>query len=400
MRFHTTGDSMNEAREALNGADPDLFQRRMLSISREALEGSRPLSDLLGDAFAQLRSMLACVRSLDAELRRRESDLHSLRAKLDASSQPEVSTGPARRLAPDFLDGQPGVGSAAFQAWIRLRIASGLHLGTVSPGDRLPSIRELSRRYGVNHKVVRRVYRELEGEGFVTAKPRSGIYVAEVEADDGPVLDPAGRWVAGFLAEAERYGMGATDLPLLFERFRAGRTLRCACVDSAEDDRFALCREVSTRFGLDAVPVDVDPGRIAAGIDAADIVVTTPFHVRDVRRHLPAGRPVVVAGMHPDWSRLVEGHAGSAMLPIVCVDPTTGDRIRTGLGRTLADRVRVVSPERFADEVGSGTKALATECARERMGTMPSRGDLTVPPYLAPATAGRLARLVVGMTRD
>jgi len=269
----------------------------------------------------------------------------------------------------------------------------------VASGDRLPSIRELSRRYGMNHKVVRRVYRELEVEGFVTARPRSGIYVAGFGADNGVALDPVERWVAAFVAEAEGYGMGVTDLPPLFERLLAGRTLRCACVDSSEDDRFALCREVATRFGLDAVPVDADTGRLAARIDSADIVVTTPFHARDVRRCLAPGRPFVIAGMHPDWSRLVERHTGSAVLPIVCVDPVAGDRIRNGLGRSVADRVRVVSPEDIAEEVQAGMKALATECARERMGALPSPNDLTVPPYLAPAAVGMLARLVVDMTR-
>jgi len=388
---------MNEARESGGGAGPDHFQRRILSISREALEGSRPLSDLLGDAFEQLRSMLACVRSLEAELQQRESELHSLRAKLGASSESGRSTDAARRLAPDFFDGQPVRGSAAFQEWIRLRISSGLHLGTVVPGDRLPSIRELSRRYGMNHKVVRRVYREIEVEGFVTARPRSGIYVAEVEPEQWPALDSAGRWVAAIVTEAERYGMGAA-LPPLFERLLGGRRFRCACVDSAEDDRFALCREVSTRFGLDAVPVDAAPGRLAAGIASADIVVTTPFHALDVRRHLPTGRPFVVACMHPDWSRLVEEHTESTLLPIVCVDPTTGERIRNGLRRSRAERVRVVTPEWFSELAETGTKALATECARDRMGALPTQNNLAVPPYLAPAAVGTVARHVVDIT--
>jgi DNA-binding transcriptional regulator YhcF (GntR family) len=61
---------------------------------------------------------------------------------------------------------------------LRDRILNALHLGTLRPGDRLPSIRTLWREMGVDHRVVAQAYRSLEAEGLVEVRGRSGVSVA------------------------------------------------------------------------------------------------------------------------------------------------------------------------------------------------------------------------------
>lgn len=61
---------------------------------------------------------------------------------------------------------------------IEADIKSLIEKGVLSPGDRLPSVRELSQRYGVSITPVNDAYSELIDSGWVESRPRSGYYVA------------------------------------------------------------------------------------------------------------------------------------------------------------------------------------------------------------------------------
>ena len=52
--------------------------------------------------------------------------------------------------------------------------------GILRPGERLPSERELSERFGVSRPSLREAVAELQDAGLVTAKANAGIFVAEV----------------------------------------------------------------------------------------------------------------------------------------------------------------------------------------------------------------------------
>jgi DNA-binding GntR family transcriptional regulator len=45
------------------------------------------------------------------------------------------------------------------------------------PGDRLPSVRELTRRFGVAHGTAYKAICELTDEGVIEIRPRSGAFV-------------------------------------------------------------------------------------------------------------------------------------------------------------------------------------------------------------------------------
>jgi len=52
-------------------------------------------------------------------------------------------------------------------------------LGRLKPGERLPAIRELAQRLGLDPGTVARAYQELERDGAITARGRSGSFIAE-----------------------------------------------------------------------------------------------------------------------------------------------------------------------------------------------------------------------------
>jgi GntR family transcriptional regulator len=55
--------------------------------------------------------------------------------------------------------------------------------GKLRPEERLPSVRDLSRRLVVNPNTVARVYTELEREGVLNTRPGLGVFVAELGSD-------------------------------------------------------------------------------------------------------------------------------------------------------------------------------------------------------------------------
>ncbi len=51
--------------------------------------------------------------------------------------------------------------------------------GKLQPGQRLPSVRDLSRTLVVNPNTIARVYTEMEREGLLNTRPGLGVFVAQ-----------------------------------------------------------------------------------------------------------------------------------------------------------------------------------------------------------------------------
>ncbi len=51
--------------------------------------------------------------------------------------------------------------------------------GTLIPGTRAPSLREITKQRGVSLSTALQAYRALEDRGILQARPQSGFYVAK-----------------------------------------------------------------------------------------------------------------------------------------------------------------------------------------------------------------------------
>lgn len=60
---------------------------------------------------------------------------------------------------------------------IRAQVATMIATGVLSPGDRLPSVRQLAADLGLATNTVARAYRELESGGLVAGRVRHGTTV-------------------------------------------------------------------------------------------------------------------------------------------------------------------------------------------------------------------------------
>jgi GntR family transcriptional regulator len=101
------------------------------------------------------------------------------------------------------------------------QIREAIARGRLQSEERLPSVRDLSRRLVVNPNTIARVYGDLEREGVLTTRPGLGVFVAKPGSDlsrkarKDRLVDAADR----FLTEAVHLGFSAEEVrKLLSER--------------------------------------------------------------------------------------------------------------------------------------------------------------------------------------
>lgn len=96
-------------------------------------------------------------------------------------------------------------------------------------GERLPSVREMSVKLGVNYNTVNKVYQDLERDGYIVTKRGKGSYVADVSLVSYTVNEGEIEALAfDFVQYALANGMEPDDVIELVERQidtlkRAGR---------------------------------------------------------------------------------------------------------------------------------------------------------------------------------
>ena len=90
---------------------------------------------------------------------------------------------------------------------LRIALIDGIRVGTLEPGTRLPTVRELAGRLGLAVNTVARTYRELESAGIVETRGRFGTFVARADPTDAAMAAAA----HAYLDTARALGLGKAD---------------------------------------------------------------------------------------------------------------------------------------------------------------------------------------------
>lgn len=195
---------------------------------------------------------------------------------------------------------------------LREQIASATYVGHLHPGDRLPSIREITRTYGAPFRAVVSAYEILAAEGLIETRERSGVYLASHEPPMGELVSETAHWVVQVLAGAFEQQIRIPQLPDLIRLWSAAVPLRCACIESTVDHRTMLSVEAKRQFGLktqtvarDHLPTynpgdAVNPRMLPEVVREADLLLTTVFHTSAVQAVARAlGKPMIGVTLHP-----------------------------------------------------------------------------------------------------
>lgn len=99
---------------------------------------------------------------------------------------------------------------AQIENLIQFRIAS----GRLKPGERLPSVRELSEKLGVNPNTVAKAYRDLEVMGLLYTRRGMGVYVRAEGVHRGRVRvrEQLATKIFEVVGEARASGMKKTEV--------------------------------------------------------------------------------------------------------------------------------------------------------------------------------------------
>lgn len=87
-----------------------------------------------------------------------------------------AATGIPSRLPLEAFEDMSSVRLTRYQQ-LADELAGSIHSGVLRPGDRLPSVRDLRRQRGVSPSTIFHAYAELESQGLVEARARSGYFV-------------------------------------------------------------------------------------------------------------------------------------------------------------------------------------------------------------------------------
>lgn len=218
---------------------------------------------------------------------------------------------------------------------LRERITSGLHLGLLAPGDRLPSSRRLHASLRVDARVVAAAYRELASDGLVELRPRGGARIAEVRGSDG---SPGKAWVVELLLQAIERDTALTEVARQLTVLVGTRRLRAVCIECNADQLYSLGDELERFYPITPVLTEleqIERGDHRADLEAADLLVTTSFHAAPVRR-LGAclGKPWIAVSLRPDVMSRMTARLSEGPVYFIGTDPRFGDKV-VELGRGL-----------------------------------------------------------------
>ncbi len=263
---------------------------------------------------------------------------------------------------------------------LRQRLLSGMHLGLLRSGERLPSVRELAAEFGVSARVVLAAYRALEREGLVELRQRSGIFFGtrgrSVKGARGGALSPFAAWALDVFHESFTRGTTIPETLPALGRYLMTVRVRVAGIECNDDQIAALAAALTAEFGLDAVGLNVDDllGSSPPSLDGFHLLVTTPFHAGEVQEL--AGRanaPWVAISYRADVFAEIARLLPSTPVYFVVTDPRFATKLRKIYASSPgAPNLRIIQlGDIEAINIPDGMPAFVSRTARERMAGHP-----------------------------
>jgi DNA-binding transcriptional regulator YhcF (GntR family) len=241
-----------------------------------------------------------------------------------------------------------------------------LHFGAISPGSRLPTVRQLAEDGGINLKTAFKIYRALGRAGLVEIRPQSGVFV---RSGRGKAESVYRRSVIEFLkrveTEASRLNLTSRRLVHLLalrnrnggrhgapEAAVAGVTqVTCAVLECNREQTRMFALELERKLGVKAEPVEAFATTPPSGLDRvlrhADFFATTDFHWEEGSRLAQRYRKKILRlRLDPKFLQLILASARKGPFAMIVTDTSIQERFRQSFAHYLKpmelDRLRMV----------------------------------------------------------
>jgi GntR family transcriptional regulator len=183
---------------------------------------------------------------------------------------------------------------------IKDRVKLGLALGTLRPGDNLPSIRQLEQKLQVRLAVIRRSYRELAASGILDLQHGRGVFIKNgIDAQAEAMVrqyDSLYNLICGELEQANL-------IPASFARFVYGRILhaeRQSPSVALVEDSHCIAREYSSQLSQEwQIPISaftIPELRRLPPVRRAELrrIITSYYHIDEVRDIMQKHRAKII----------------------------------------------------------------------------------------------------------
>ena len=166
--------------------------------------------------------------------------------------------------------------------------------GELRPGDRLPSTRELARRFGLHPNTISAGYRQLQREGWTELRHGSGVYVRRHKDPDPTPEQRLDQHIARFVRDLRTIPLpAATIRHRLEQRLAAPPPSRLVLVEPDSELRQILLAETRAVTSLPVSTVSIKDCAQQEPSPPA-IYVCRPSKAAAIRTILPPGAELVV----------------------------------------------------------------------------------------------------------
>ena len=191
-------------------------------------------------------------------------------------------------------------GDVSLREQLITQITLGILTRELAPGERLPSTRDLARRFGIHANTASAAYRQLEEEGWVEQRHGSGVFVRRTRPDVPVTPETAvDQLIADLALKARRIGVSDALLKAGLRRWLSLEPpARWLLIEpDAELARIVLF-ELEDRLALPVSTCTPDEISTCADVDRAMLLVL-PSKAVNVRKLLPAGKDLTILRVHP-----------------------------------------------------------------------------------------------------
>jgi DNA-binding transcriptional regulator YhcF (GntR family) len=167
--------------------------------------------------------------------------------------------------------------------------------GTLSHGQRLPSVRTLARSLKVHHNTVSAAYQDLKASGHVELQRGSGVFVCRGGATGLPDARGLDEMIRLALQAAFVKGFSGVEVRAAVERWLAAvPPERVLVVDPSLEMGELLAHEIRQALKVPATAATLEAVAREPALASGALGVVLPYHVEAYRRILPSGGLEVV----------------------------------------------------------------------------------------------------------
>ena len=217
------------------------------------------------------------------------------------------------------------------------QITLGILSGELMPGERLPSTRELARRFSLHANTVSAAYRQLESEGWVESRRGSGVFVRDHRPAErlasGTSAQAVNHVFARFLNSVRRLDIPISEVKDLMRRWLDSPTSTSLLViEPREALRGIVVAEIQQSISLPVSACAPDDPVLMDKLIGA-IPLALPSKAAAIRSLLPAGAELVIIQVRSAASSLAKRlpAPSDALIGVASAWPQFLDMARTML---------------------------------------------------------------------